>query len=243
MLQFFTLLEGWWDGNGGKGLWAELSFNWYYPLCIDTGKWDFALTYGWTNVTLKHTHEHATYLCQLKGKSVFTQTWMLIDAQNNKREPPTNTHPNSDTLTQCHTSIVSYFELSAPWKIKIVSHIPTCRADIPLLKPVFSTFNPNQVCLFTFFFSSFSTSNKAESLYKPPRDREIHLKKIITDKHNLPLSRFNLFMPSNLFLRPRKPWYEPLSFPQCTATKTCNTHAKTAFPPCAAKPRGSSIHI
>lgn len=148
---------------------------------------------------------------------------MLVDAPINKHEPPTNMSGLflNDTLTHFYTSIVSYFLLSAPRKSKIVTRIPVSRAHISLLtprQPVSSTFKPNQLCLFT-FVSSFSPSNKAVSLCKHPSGREIHPKQIMTDKHNLPLSQFNLFMPSNLFLRPHKPWYELLNFPQRSTTQ------------------------
>ena len=153
-----------------------------------------------------------------------------------------------------------FLTVSLPRKSKIVSHIPAFpRADTSPLTPRLpvapSTFkkkkkkNPSQLCLFHDSVSSLSPSSKAESLCKHPSGGEIHPKQIMTDKHNLPFSLFNLFTPSDLFpassqSRPGTiPSTSPRSAAQHSTTQHANTHAKIAFPPCATKPRGSSIHI
>lgn len=131
------------------------------------------------------------------GEALLTQTRMLVDAQINKQEPPTNM---SELFPGWH--INTFLNVSNSKKQNCKPTFLTSQADTSLLtprQPVASTFKPSQLCLFT-FVSSFSPSNKAVSLCKHSSGREIHLKQIMTDEHNLPLSQFNLFMPSNLFL-------------------------------------------
>lgn len=149
---------------------------------------------------------------------------MLVDAQINKHEPPTNASElflNEHINTFLHKHRILFLTVSASTKQNCNSHSWHPELMTSLLaprRPVSSTFKPNQLCLFT-SVSSFSPSDKAVSLCKHPSGRGIHPKQIMTDKHNLPLSQFNLFMPSNLFLRPQKPRYEPLNFPQRSATQ------------------------
>lgn len=49
-LQFFTLLEGWQERNGERQMWPLFAFV--------QGKWESAVTYRWTLITLKHKYKN-----------------------------------------------------------------------------------------------------------------------------------------------------------------------------------------